>query len=152
MDKNEASQLTLGSDLQVLLTLYQSNRSNQEFYFKQQWNSIFYSISLYIAIFSIFGFFNKAAIYSNCSEILKFPFNIMGCAVVIFSSVLVCMHECALCDTRKIDRDLRKKDGFKVIESILSKYNSAKSSFVFYFLFVFNLIGFFALLWAINHF
>jgi UDP-N-acetylmuramyl pentapeptide phosphotransferase/UDP-N-acetylglucosamine-1-phosphate transferase len=151
MKANTDSQSSTGDDIQVLLTLYQSNRNNQELYIKLQRRDIYYAISLYCAIYSVFTALSKYAISMNTSY-QTLPFYIMGSIVFVFSTVLICIHECALCETRKADTNFRKKKKLEAIEKIFGKSDSSKSKSVFYIILIFNLLSWVALLLAINYF
>ncbi len=89
----------------------------------------------------------------NISDItnLLFPFNIMVSIVFIFSAVVICIHESALCDTRKADMSFRKEKDLRAIKKIFGKPDSSNSTHVFYIIFIFNFFSFFALLWVINY-
>ena len=130
MKESTNNQSSADDNIQVLLTLYRSNRDNQELYFKQQWKGIYYVISLYCAIFAVFNHIDFVT--------YEFYMNIMGSIVFVFSTVIICIHECSLCETREADDNFRKRNELKVIEDIFGKSDSSKSKCIFYFMLIFN--------------
>lgn len=142
MVKNDKYNFPSEIDIQVLLTLYSANRSNQEFYFKQQWLAIYYAITLYAALFSVF-----ISIRVN-----SFPFFILGGIVFIYSTTIICILESSLCGTREADKKFWAIKQLRAIGKIFGEFDSSKSKTVFYIIIIFNIIGLVALLCFINFF
>jgi len=130
------------SDRQVLMMLYQVNRDNQELYINQQWRVIYYAVLLYGAIFAVYLKLEDFKCYMYAAAVF----------IYVMSSVIICLSECSLCETRKADLKFREKKSLKIIEDIFGKPDHSKSSWTFGFLLSANFVSFVFLICAVCHY
>ena len=117
-----------------LITLYQTNRDNQELYINQQWKTAYYAVLLYAGIFGVFLSLKNFKVH-------MYVFAGLTC---IISTVIICLCELALSETRRVDKKIREEKSFefvKIVNKIIGKHDHCKSFSIFILIFVANIIS-----------
>jgi magnesium-transporting ATPase (P-type) len=127
------------SDVQVLMTLYQILRNNQELYINQQWKIIYYTTLLYAAIFGAFVFLKD----------FKCLMYIIALVILFVSLLITFFCENSLSVARKYCDKIQNHELAKIIKEIIPEQDHSKSTWIFRILISINIFGCFFLIFII---
>jgi hypothetical protein len=123
------------TEVQILLSLHQNLRANQDFYMNQKWKTIYLLFVIYAGLYSILITYKQGFIVPTIVVLLTLTYGT--------GAMMLCIHEIALKGEREADKLFKINPLIKDTYELMYKASASGKSFFIYLVFqCANLIGF----------